>query len=88
LEHSHYAKQHPTVSTRKGLNNVNKLGCAQLCRRYEVVLNQQLQFSIVTINNNREYRSGTEQVRTSFSDISDYKGERTSFVVASVLPVR
>jgi hypothetical protein len=38
--------------------------------------------------NNREYRSGTEQVQTSFSDVSDYKDERGSFMVASLLPVR
>jgi hypothetical protein len=33
---------------------------------------------------NMEYGSGTEQVRTSFSDISDYKDERGSFMVASL----
>jgi hypothetical protein len=42
---------------------------------------------MVTIDN-REYRSGTEQVQKSFSDINDYKDERGSFVVASLLPVR
>jgi D-hexose-6-phosphate mutarotase len=50
-ELSHYAKQHPTASTRIGLNNLNKLGCAQLCMRFIVVINQQLEISIVTINN-------------------------------------
>jgi hypothetical protein len=33
---SHYAKQHPRASTRSGLNNVNKLGCAQLRMRFVV----------------------------------------------------
>jgi hypothetical protein len=41
-----------TASTRKCLNNVNKLGCAQLRLRFVVVINQQLQFSMVTIDNN------------------------------------
>jgi hypothetical protein len=86
-ELSHYVKQHPTVSTRNCLNSVNKLGCAQLRRRFIVVLNQQLQFPMFTIDN-REYRSGTKQVRTSFSDIRDCKDERGSFMVASLLPVR
>jgi hypothetical protein len=86
-ELSHYAKEHPTVSIRNGLNNVNKLGCGQLRRRFVLVLSQQLQFSMVTIDN-REYRSGMEHVRTSFSNISDYKDERGSFMVASLLPVR
>jgi hypothetical protein len=81
-ELSHYAEQRPKVSTRKGLNNINKLGCGQLRGRFVVVLNQQLQFSMFTIDN-REYRSGTEQVPTSFSDINDYKDERGSFMVAS-----
>jgi hypothetical protein len=52
-ELSHYAKQHPTASTRSGLNNVNKLGCAQLCMRFVAVINQQLEISMVTINNNQ-----------------------------------
>jgi hypothetical protein len=43
-ELSHFAKQHPTASTRNGLNNVNKLGCAQLRMRIVVVINQQLEF--------------------------------------------
>jgi hypothetical protein len=38
-ELSHYAKQHPTASTRKGLNKVTKLGCAQLRRRFVAVIN-------------------------------------------------
>jgi hypothetical protein len=54
-ELSHYAKQRPTVSSRKGLNNVNKFGFAELRRGFVVVLNQHLQFSMVTIN--RDYRS-------------------------------
>jgi hypothetical protein len=85
-ELSNYANQHPTISTRKGLSNVNELGCAQLRRRF-VVLSQQLKLSMVA-RENMEYRSGTEQVRTSFSDISDYKDDRQSFMVASLLPVR
>jgi hypothetical protein len=85
-ELSNYAKQHSTVSTRNGLNNVSKLGCAQLRRRFVVVLNQQLQFPMVT-RENTEYRSGTEEVRTSFRDVSDYKDERR-FMVPSLLPVR
>jgi hypothetical protein len=55
-ELSHYTKQHPTASTRNSLNNVNKLGCAQLHMRFVVVINQQLEISMVTINNNQ---SGT-----------------------------
>jgi hypothetical protein len=50
-ELSHYVKQHPTASTRNGLNKVTKLGCAQLRRRFVVVINQQLEISMVTINN-------------------------------------
>jgi hypothetical protein len=79
-------KTAPHISRRNGLNNLNKLGCAQLRMRFVVVINQQLEISMVTIDN-REYRSGTEQVRTSFSDISDYKDERGSFMVASLLPI-
>jgi hypothetical protein len=53
-ELSHYAKQHPTASTRNGLNNVNKLVCAQLRRRCVVVIKQQqLEVSMVTVNNNQ-----------------------------------
>jgi hypothetical protein len=51
-ELSHYAKQHPTASTRNGLNSVNKLGCAQMHMHFVVVINQQLEISMVTINNN------------------------------------
>jgi hypothetical protein len=50
--------------------------------RFVVFINQQLEVSVVAINNT-EYRSGTEQLRTSFSDISDCKDERGSFTVAS-----
>jgi hypothetical protein len=52
-ELSHYAKQHPTASTRSGLNNVNKLGCPQLHMRFVAVKNQQFEMSMVTINNNQ-----------------------------------
>jgi hypothetical protein len=52
-ELSHYAKQHPTASARRGLNNVNKLGCAQLRMRFVVVINQWLEISMVMINNNQ-----------------------------------
>jgi hypothetical protein len=51
-ELSHYAKQHPTASTRNGLNNVNKLGCTQLHMRFVVVINLQLEISMVMVNNN------------------------------------
>jgi hypothetical protein len=57
---SHYAKQHPTASTRNGLNNVNKLGCAQLRMRFVAVINQQLEISTVTINNNQSIKQQTE----------------------------
>jgi hypothetical protein len=52
-ELSHYAKQHPTTSTRNGLNNVNKLGCAQMRMCFVVVINQQLEISMVMVNNNQ-----------------------------------
>jgi hypothetical protein len=56
-ELSHYAKQHTTASTRSSLNNVNKLGCAQLRMRFVVVINQQLEISMVTINNNQSIKA-------------------------------
>jgi hypothetical protein len=46
-----------TASTRKGFNNVNKLGCAQLCMHFIVVINQQLEISMVTINNNQSIKA-------------------------------
>jgi hypothetical protein len=52
-ELSHYAKQHPAASTRNGLNNVHKLGFAQLRMRFVVVINQQLEISFVTVNSNQ-----------------------------------
>jgi hypothetical protein len=67
-ELSHYAKQHPTVSTRNGLNNVNKLGCAQLRMSFLVVRNQQLEISMVTMNNNQEYKSGHIRALTESFD--------------------
>jgi hypothetical protein len=54
---SQYAKQHPTASTRKGLNNVNELGCAELRMRFVVVINQQLEISMVMINNNQSIKA-------------------------------
>jgi hypothetical protein len=57
-ELSHYAKQHPTSSRRNGLNSVNKLGCAQLCMRFVIVINQQLEISMVTIDNNQSIKVG------------------------------
>jgi hypothetical protein len=57
-ELSHYAKQHPTAATRSGLDSVNKLGCAQQRLRFVVVINQQLEFSIVTIDNRVLKRNG------------------------------
>jgi hypothetical protein len=56
-ELSHYAKQHPTPSTRNSLNNVNKLGCAQLCMCFVAVINQQFEISMVTINNNQSIKA-------------------------------
>jgi hypothetical protein len=52
-ELSHYAKQHPTASARSGLNNVHKPGCAQLRMHFVVVINQQLEISVVMVNNNQ-----------------------------------
>jgi hypothetical protein len=57
LELSHYAKQHPTASTRNGLNDVNKLGCAEMRMRFVVVINQQLEISMVTIDNNKSIKA-------------------------------
>jgi hypothetical protein len=56
-ELSHHAKQHPTASTRNDLNNVNKLGCAQLLMHFVAVRNQQLEVSMVTINNNQSIKA-------------------------------
>jgi tricorn protease-like protein len=53
---SHYPKQHPTASTRNSLNNVNKLGCGQL-RRHFVVINQQLEISMVAIDNKQSIKA-------------------------------
>jgi hypothetical protein len=44
-ELSHYAKQHPTASTRNGIKNVNNLGCYQQRMRFAAVRNQQLEIS-------------------------------------------
>jgi hypothetical protein len=54
-----YAKQHPTASTRSGLNNVNKLGCAQLHMGFVAVTNQQLESSMVTIYNTQQASRGS-----------------------------
>jgi hypothetical protein len=87
-ELSHYAKQHPTASTRSGLNSVNKLACTQLRMHFVVVTNQQLEIFMVMENNNQSIKAERSTCGHSFGDISDYKDETGSFMVASLLPVR